>query len=63
MQSKIWNSLLLSLRTCTSPDTYRRFTTSPITASRPSNPLDPSPFALQIRLLLTIVRVYKERMV
>jgi len=30
----------------------------PTTASRPSSPLNPSPLAPQIRLLLTIVRVY-----
>jgi len=34
-------------------------TSRPTTASRPSNPLNPSPLAPQIRLLLTIVRVYK----
>jgi len=34
-------------------------TSRPTTASRPSNPLNPSPLAPQIRLLPTIVRVYK----
>jgi len=34
-------------------------TSRPTTASRPSNPLNPSLLAPQIRLLLTIVRVYK----
>jgi len=34
-------------------------TSRPTTASRPSNPLNPSPLAPQIRPLLTIVCVYK----
>jgi len=34
-------------------------TSRPTTASRPSNPLNSSLLALQIQLLLTIVRVYK----
>jgi len=34
-------------------------TSTPTTASRPSNPLNPSPHTPQIRLLLTIVCVYK----
>jgi len=34
-------------------------TPRPSAACRPSNPLNPSPLAPQIRLLLTIVRVYK----
>ena len=34
-------------------------TSRPTTASRPSNPLNPSPLAPQIQLLLTTVRVYK----
>ena len=34
-------------------------TSRPTTASRPSNPLKPSPLAPQIRLLLTIMRVCK----
>ena len=33
-------------------------TSRPTTASRPSTPLNPSPLVPQIRLLLTIVRVY-----
>ena len=57
---KIWNYLPLSLRTCTSPDTFRRhLKTHYTTACRPSNPLNPSLRAPQIRLLLIIVRVYK----
>jgi len=32
-------------------------TSRPTVASRPSNPLNPSPLAPQIRLLLTIVRI------
>jgi len=31
----------------------------PTTVSRPSNPLNPSPLVPQIRLLRTIVRIYK----
>jgi len=54
---KIWNSLPLSLRTCTSPDTFRRHLKTH--ASRPSTPLTPSALAPQIRLLLTIVHAYK----
>jgi len=52
----IWNSLPLSLRTCTIliPPVV---TSRPNTASRPSYPLNPFPLAPQIRLLLTIVRV------
>jgi len=46
---KIWNSLPLSLRTCTSPDTFV-VTSRPTTASRPSTPLNPSHLAPQIRL-------------
>jgi len=34
-------------------------TSRPTTASRPSNPRNPSPLAPQIRLLLTIVHLYK----
>jgi len=34
-------------------------TSRPTTGSRLSNPLNPSPLAPQIRLLLTTVRVYK----
>jgi len=34
-------------------------TSRPTTASRPSNPLNRSPLAPQIRLLLTTVRIYK----
>jgi len=46
---KIWNSLPLSLRTCTSPDTFV-VTSRPTTASRPSTPLNPSHLAPHIRL-------------
>ena len=56
---KIWNSHPPSLRTCTSPDIPSVVTSRPTTASRPSNPLNSSPLAPQIRFLLTIVRVYK----
>ena len=42
---KIWNSLPLSFRTCTSPDTFCHHLETHFTASRPSNPLSPSPLA------------------
>ena len=50
-----------ALRTCISPDTFRRsvVTWRPSAASRPSSPLNPSPFVPQIQPLLTIVLVYK----
>ena len=54
---KICNSLPPSLRTCTSPDTFRRYLKTP-TASRPSNMLNPFLLVPQMRLLLTTVHVY-----
>ena len=52
-------SLPLSLRyTCTSFDTFP-LPQDPLLPIRPSNPLNSSPLARKIRLLLTIVRVYK----
>jgi len=54
----IWNSLPPSVRIWTSPDTSV-VTSRPTSASMPSNPLNPSPLAPQIRLLLTTVCVYK----
>jgi len=49
-------TLPLSLDTGTSPDTFCRHLK---THYRPSDPLNPSPLAPQIRLLLTILRIYK----
>ena len=53
---KIWNSITLSLRTCTSPE---YLSSSPQDPLRPSNLLNSSPLSPQIRILLTIVPVYK----
>ena len=50
---KMWNSLPPALRIYTSP---RRFV---VISSTPTNPLNAFLLAPQIRLLLTIVRVYK----
>jgi len=47
---KIWNSLPLSLRIPVPVLIPFVVTSRPITASRPSNPLNPSPLAPQIRL-------------
>jgi len=57
----IWNSLPPSLCTCTSSDILipSVVISRPTTARRPSNPLNPSLLAPQIRLLLTVVHVYK----
>jgi len=51
----IWNSLPPSLRTCTSPDTFRRHPFP----NRPPNPFNPFLLAPHIRHSLTIVRDYK----
>ena len=57
----IWKSLPPSLCTCTSSDILipSVVISRPTTARRPSNPLNPSLLAPQIRLLLTVVHVYK----
>ena len=52
---KIWNSLPPSLRTCTSPDTFRRHPFP----NRPPKPFNPFLLAPHIRHSLTIVRDYK----
>jgi len=52
---KIWNSLPPSLRTCTSPDTFRRHPFP----NRPPNPFNPFLLAPHIPHSLTIVRDYK----
>jgi len=55
---KVWNSLPPSLRTCTSPDTFRTHLMTHYCqqAFQPSQPIFTAP---QIRLLLSNVRVYK----
>jgi len=55
--AKIWNSLPPSLHTCTSPDTFRRHLKTHYCqqALQSTSPLSSAP---QVRLLLTIVRVY-----
>jgi len=52
-------SLQLSLRMCTSLETFRRRHKTHYISSRPSYPLSAFLLALHIRRLLTIMRVYK----
>ena len=54
---KLWNCLYLSVPVPVLIPSV--VTSTPTTASRPSTPLNPSLLAPQIRLLLTILRVYK----
>ena len=58
---EIWNCLLPALRMCISPDAFRHHLKTHYFSgsSRPSTPLKAFLLAPQIRLLLTIVRVYK----
>jgi len=55
---KISNSLPPALRMCTIPDTFRRHLKTHC-FQQPSNPLNAFLLAPLIRLLLTIMRVYK----